>query len=323
VENRPALSVHANAHVLRLLGSVSRRLPPSRNKNRLGRLAAYALGDPPAARAVLGDLRLWLRPADRTASEAFWSGHYEDVFTDLLAALLQPGMTVLDAGANVGLIGLRLASRLRSLGGGRVLLVEPIPANAHLIRASIRENGLEPLCEVFEVGLSDKSGSATLLAEGGANRSGNAGLLAPRRFRRGLTPIEIPLRTLDQLASDDGPPGIDLVKIDVEGAELAALRGGIASVTRSRPLIFGEFNPALMERHGGALPQVMDLLGPLGYESFVVTGTRELTRMRPVRGLADVLSAVPERLAPLLSPGASGWSLRASPGDPLPNPARR
>src|SRR5580704_11021291 len=142
----PTAELPTSARVLSKLGSWSRRLPPSRQKNRLGRVTAYLLGDPPAAQASVGGIRLWLRPADRTASGAFWSGKYEEESTELLTGLLEPGMTVVDAGANVGMIGLRLADRLRTLGAGRVLLVEPIPANMWLLKASLRSNHLEDYC---------------------------------------------------------------------------------------------------------------------------------------------------------------------------------
>ena len=83
----------------------------------MGRLAAYLLGDPPAVQGSIGGLRVWLRPADRTASAAFWSGRFEEDFVALLTAVLEPGMTVVDAGANVGMVGLRLAAHLRARFG--------------------------------------------------------------------------------------------------------------------------------------------------------------------------------------------------------------
>ena len=295
------------ARVLGALGSLSRRLPPSRNKNRLGRLTAYLLGDPPAIRGSIGGLSLWLRPADRTASEGIWSGCYEDGLTQLLLDLLEPGMTVVDAGSNVGMIGLRLADRLRTLGSGHVFLVEPIPANVNLLTASVQLNHLEAFCTVCEVGLADAIGSATLLVEGKSKRSGNAGRWAPEGHRRSLTKATIPLRTLDDLVRDAGDPRIDLMKLDVEGAELSLLRGATRSLEKGRPLIFGEFHPGLMPRHGGTFADVMALLSPIGYQAFAISGRRNLVEIAPEPGRGDVLLATSERLERMTASRPGDW----------------
>ena len=255
------------------------------------------LGNPLAARATVGGVRFWLRPADRTASAAFWSGTYEDWWVSMLADLLAPGMTVVDAGANVGLIGLRLAARLRALGAGKVVFVEPIPANVLLLRASIALNQLRDHCTVLDVGLGDAACAVTFFAEGGARRSGNAGLCAPAERTGRLTKVRVQLRPLDDLLSELGEPRISLLKVDVEGSELAALRGAVHAIDAGRPLIFGEFYTDQMAREGSDFIDVMRLLAPLGYRSFVAIGPRHLVEFapRPVDGKAVL--GTPQALA--------------------------
>jgi FkbM family methyltransferase len=247
----------------------------------------------------IGELRLWLRPADRTTGEAFWSGRFEEDFVALLTALLDPGTTVVDVGANVGMIGLRLAARLRAFGAGRVLCVEPNPANAFLLRASVDLNDLDAFCAVFEVGLADKAGVAMLFAEGRGQRSGNGGLVAPKSRRR-LAKTAISLRTLDALLDDAGEPEIALIKVDVEGGELAVLRGGTRTIARCRPLILGEFHGELMARRGETFVDVMDLLVPFGYRAFAFAGRRHLVEVPPEPGRGGVLLATSEHLPRLI-----------------------
>jgi FkbM family methyltransferase len=294
----------------------------------LGRLIAYLLGDPPAAQGSIGELCLWLRPADRTASEAFWSGRYEDGLTNFLLALLEPGMTVVDAGANVGMIGLRLADQIRRLGSGHVFLVEPVPANACLLTASVQSNQLEDFCTVCEVGLADSAGSATLLVESRGARSGNAGVWALAKRRRGLTPTAIDaglwslagrrrsltptaitLRTLDDLVRDAGEPTIDLLKLDVEGAELSLLHGARRSIERSRPLIFGEFHPDLMSLHRSTFVDVMDFLAPIGYRAFAISSRRHLVEVPAEPGRSEVLLATSDRLERMTANRARDWHI--------------
>ncbi len=300
------------ARLIGALGSLSRRLPPSRQRTRLGRAVAYLLGDPPAVTAEVGSLHLSLRPADRTAGEAFWSGHYEDRFVDLLAALLDPGMTVVDAGANVGLIGLRLADRLRTLGGGRVLLVEPVPANAARLHESIRANELEAFCTVFEVALGDGEGRATLFVEGRAGRSGNAGRFAPRGRARagGLTETEVALRSLDDLLHDAGGPTVGLIKLDVEGGELAFVRGALRCLERDTPPLFGEFHARLMPLHGGSFADVMALVTPLGFRAYrVISASQLVVEVGPEPGPGGRLLATPTRVDSMIARLGDGWRL--------------
>jgi FkbM family methyltransferase len=268
-----------NVRLLEWLGSRSRRLPESRTKNRLGRLAAYALGNPHAARASIANVPMLMRPADRTASSAFWSGHYEDRVVALLAGMLEPGMTVLDVGANIGLIGLRLADRLRVLGGGRVVFVEPMPGNVDLLRRSIALNEYGVFCEVLPMAASESPGTTTLFAEG-HGRSGNAIPFA----RRLSTPTVVVSGRLD----DHVRGSVGLMKIDVEGAELAALRGAVNLIRESRPTIFGEFHVAYTAAHGHTFLDVMDFLAPFGYRAYRQVDGR-LIEAPPQPKMGDVL----------------------------------
>jgi FkbM family methyltransferase len=279
------------SRALAALGRLARRLPPSRVKARAGRALAYALGDPAAVWGEVGGLALPLRPGGRTTGEPFWNGTYEEDLVALLGALLRPGATVADLGANVGLIGLRLADRLRRLGGGgQVVCCEPVPANLDLLRAGVARNGLEALVQVVPAALSDRAGTLLLVVEARAGRSGNA------TTRPGAgTVVEVPTVRLDDLWAERGLPPPDLVKVDVEGAEVACLGGATRVLSEGRPVIFGEFNAALMPEHGTSFPDAMALLTPLGYTVYAQASATRLVEV-PVRpGRGDVLLVPAER----------------------------
>ena len=295
----PSERVPLSARILDRLGNVSRRLPNLLWKNRIGRALAYSLGDPPAVQARFGGLTIWLRPASRGCSGAFWSGAYEEDFTDFLIALLERGWVVADVGANLGLVGLFLADRLRTLGSGKVLLFEPVPANNALLRRSLAENALQGYAQLFEVGLADHRTTAVITVQGRPGRSGNALLRAPstgHQYRHG-TDVLIELDCLDDVLARHGQLDIDLVKVDVEGAEVAFLRGALATVDRCRPIIFGEFHPGLMPLHETAFPDAMELLAPFEYRVLAFKAGLHLVEVDVKPGRYDVVLVPDRRLA--------------------------
>ena len=260
----------------------------------MGRALAYSLGDPSAVQARVGGLTFWLRPADRSCSEAFWSGAYEEEFIDFLTALLEPGWTVADVGANVGLVGLPLADRLRTLGVGKVLLFEPVPANNALIRRSVAENSLQGYAELFEVGLAAHRSKAVITVEGRPRTSGNAVLRSLPKGHRHGSEVLIELDRLDDILARHGQLDIDLVKVDIEGAEIAFLLGALATIDRCRPVIFGEFNSSFMPLYGTEFPEAMKLLAPFEYRVLAFETRFQLVEVDPEPGRGNVV-LVPNR----------------------------
>lgn len=314
--------------VLATAATLSRRLPPSRAKRRVGRVLAAALGSPSGVPAPVGGLSFLLAPADRTAAEPFWDGTYEDDLVDFLAALVEPDWVVADVGANVGLIAVRLAARLDALGGsGTVLAFEPVAANAELLEATLRRNDLGRRCRVARTALGDRNGEAVMRVERWGSGSGNAVLDQPSVGRRagsplgdgagpatdhlGGAPVAVTVSTLDDLWRLGDVGRLDLVKLDVEGAEVAVLRGARATVASLRPIVVGEFNAALMPRHGTTVLDAVALLGPTGYRSFAFADRLSLVEVEPVVGAGD-LCLVPDERVPEVAAklAAVGGSLR-------------
>jgi FkbM family methyltransferase len=149
--------------------------------------------------------------------------NHEDSLAPVLDGLLPDGGVFLDVGAHVGRWALRLARK-----ASRVVAVEPNPATAAVLRAHIALNDVRNVdviemaawdCET-RLGLSDPqdkvTGGSTSVVEGGDT---------------------VQARPLDAVLGDVTP---DLVKMDVEGADLHALRGMQEMLARARPTLFIE-----------------------------------------------------------------------------------
>ena len=154
-------------------------------------------------------------------------GAYEPAKHALIRRHLRPGMTFVDVGANKGDFTL-LAARLAG-DSGRVISIEPEPENHSILQRSIALNDYTNI-NVMRIALSDRDGVADLQI---GSTSGSHTLSA--EFMGSRT-VEVPIRTLDGVLSKQQLESVDMIKIDVQGLELAVLRGA-AETLRSNPRI--------------------------------------------------------------------------------------
>ena len=162
-------------------------------------------------------------------------GEWEPQLKAILARHLSPGSVFVDVGANVGVLSFRAA---RLVGErGKVLAFEPDPQNASLFLRGLHANAFEQVT-LFPMALSDRRATFSLV--GGSN----ANVTTP-----GETDVVAQAVPGDAILGQE--PRIDLVKIDIEGHEPAALRGLAATLARHRPLVLAEYNPRCLRDHAG------------------------------------------------------------------------
>ena len=144
-------------------------------------------------------------------------GYWESWITTALARTLRPGWHCLDVGANHGYYTLVMADAVGP--EGRVTPVEPTPRLAELLRETLDVNGF-PQVVVAQRAAADSDGESLQLVIP-AHRSLNASL----SYQAGPADevVEVESTTIDALTHDW--PRVDLIKIDVEGAEESVWRG--------------------------------------------------------------------------------------------------
>ena len=184
-------------------------------------------------------------------------GTTEPAFQAAFAARVPRGGVVYDLGANVGFYTV-LAARLVG-PEGRVVAVEPFPASAETVRHNARANGFEHV-EVVEAAVGGAAGRAWLETD----RDPVTYRLGPEGERPG---IEVPVTTVDALVAAGHPPP-DLVKVDVEGVEVAALEGMTRTLADHRPALLVEVHHAVAD-----FPDAVErIAAPLGYRASVLGG---------------------------------------------------
>jgi FkbM family methyltransferase len=155
-------------------------------------------------------------------------GTAEPHIQEFLAQHVKKGDVVLDLGANVGFLTLVAAALTGHTG--RVVSYEPFPATAAALRANVSANQL-PFVDVVEAAVADEAGSqrlhlnssdqdASLIGDGNVGVDVDVVTIDSEMRRLGLTP--------------------NVVKIDVEGAELAVIHGMRATLATARPIIVCE-----------------------------------------------------------------------------------
>jgi FkbM family methyltransferase len=225
---------------------------------------------------------LWFDAADEHVTP--WvrrQGVWEADVMKLLGGTLGPGGVFVDVGANVGFHSVLAGARVGP--GGHVYAVEPTPWTLRILRANLARHGVP----------------ATVLPFAASDATGAVRLALDPRHRSGAslsdTGVEVRAAPLDELVPH---AVVDVLKVDVEGAEPLVLRGARRLLERSRRLLaIVEFRDAT-HRSGESAAEVLDLYRSLGFELSLLrrngdlepaTAAEVLERARRVESLNLVL----------------------------------
>ena len=205
-------------------------------------------------------LPMYLAPSGGYPPLAMANDRYEPATTRLFQETLQPGMVVIDIGAHVGYYTL-LAAKLVG-PTGKIYAFEPEPGNNETLNKNIELNKYSNI-EAIRMAMSDKEGNATMYLT--SLDSGRHSLFQHDLPKRGNTVVET--TTLDRFWESTEWPRIDLIKIDVEGAEVAVLDGMTRMLEElPRLKIIIEFNPTLLLSAGVAPNSFLDKVRSLGFQ---------------------------------------------------------
>jgi len=217
-------------------------------------------------------------PRETIGSEIWHLGIFDLPIAEVLWRLLDRGEQALDVGANIG----QMTSLLRCKAGpaGLVRAFEPHPelfrALEFLRDAPVNQRPAAPL-ELVCAGLSDAPGPAFIEAGPGWEENRGLGRVVTNPAD-GRGPA-IALRTLDECLPPDAKVGV--AKVDVEGHELAVLRGALATLAR------GAVRDWVYEDLGAGPSPVAALLRKHGYAVFVVQSRWSGLGLRPLDTPAD------------------------------------
>ena len=184
-------------------------------------------------------LRMLWYPSDvRSAPNMLVNhGEYEPEELALLEYLAQECRVIVDVGANAGWYALHLAQQLR-VSAGKVFAFEPVPQTFSALTRNIQLNDYGNVIAAFNLALSDTDRTIQLYVP---DVSGSAAASQQPLFpnEKNQT-VECQATTLDVFARRQSLERLDLIKCDVEGAELFVVRGGLKPIETHQPIIMLE-----------------------------------------------------------------------------------
>ena len=194
-------------------------------------------------------------------------GEYESRELQVLLDAARQSQIVFDVGANVGWYTINIAHAI-ARRGGHLYAFEPIPRTFATLQYNVRLNALQSCTTLSNVGLGDveKEVEFFLPKVTGSVAASQKPLFEQQENEK----VTAKIMRLDDFIAKKGIKRLDLLKCDIEGAELLMLRGAMDSIARFRPVIFLELLRKWSKVYGYHPNDVIGLLAGVGYQCFAM-----------------------------------------------------
>jgi FkbM family methyltransferase len=213
-------------------------------------------------RRVYGKETVQVLPGQRYAEEG-----YEPRVLEYVHRQLKPGAIVLDIGAHIGLTSI-LAARWCS-PGGHVYAFEPTQKTRSVLEQHLSLNRVSETVTVVPLAVSDQCGTATFYS---SDDNPEATLSTSHsRLPSNAAGQTVEVTTVDAFC-DSRKLNPTLIKIDIEGFELHALRGARQTLSRCNPSLIIEFHPMNWPEIGFTKQSAMEEVAALGYRAVALEG---------------------------------------------------
>jgi FkbM family methyltransferase len=239
--------------------------------------------------------RMYLDPDDQAITPWLRKGVWEPLETMLFEGEIEAGDIVVDVGANVGYYTLIAANKVGPQG--RVYAFEPDPDAFALLQANIELNALTNVVAIDKA-LAAEPGRMELFRS--SSNLGDHRLYDPGD---GRTAVTVEVTTMDAALAD--VRGIDLIKIDTQGAECSILAGAGAVLERERDAgIIMEYTPKFIRAFGQEPAACLKRLEGLGFEFYDILefAERKGVVKVPLEAILDQYAEASERYTNLFLP---------------------
>ena len=266
--------------------------PPGCGQIRAARLLheKYLQASNPARRTLAripGGATVALDLTDRIQAETYLTGAYSSSIVQFVSAQLEEGSLFFDAGAHIGLVTLQVAGMAR--GRTHIHAFEPNPLNYSSLLHNLTLNPQHSItAQCLAIGSTRQR--AWMSSYGSERDTSGHHFLTPGE-PRSEREWEVQVTTLDEYSRTAGIAEIDVVKLDLEGYEMAALRGARGLLSDHRiGCVVAEVTDDLLHRDGSSREMVCNFMEQLGYVAHDIppVGAQRLRRGTYHRRAADL-----------------------------------
>lgn len=166
-------------------------------------------------------------------------GIYEQENLTIITTLMQDNSTILDIGANIGLMAIPTLSSPKNI---KVISVEPSPNSFPFLSKSHNKSRFIDRWELINKAVSNQEGKINFQLAN-PNDAAYESILNTERVEF-IDSVEVECTTIDKIWLERKQPQISFIKIDIEGADLLALRGGLECIRKCKPKVLIEWNKA-------------------------------------------------------------------------------
>jgi FkbM family methyltransferase len=208
-------------------------------------------------------IKMQLDPYDLVSRKILETGVWEPESIQAVAEHLSPSATFIDVGAHIGYYSLRAATMVGS--NGHVISIEPNPQTVPKLRGNIEASNAG-MASVWPVACAASESTLQLYAAPESN-TGESSLSKENASQEGAAPIaySVQARPLDAIVREAKLDRVDVIKIDVEGAEFEVLKGAARTLDDFRPVLIVELVENQLKAMGSSIDEVTRFLSSHGY----------------------------------------------------------
>lgn len=207
-------------------------------------------------------INLICSPGDQrvTPIEILNFNNYENEEMEMILSLMEKDFTFFDVGANLGWYTIKIA---KSIKGARIFSFEPMPKTFALLKENLKINNIKN-AQIFNLGLANENKKAKFYFHDEC--LANASLKNVSRKTKAKK-ISVQVKKLDDFVKKNDLK-IDLIKCDVEGAELFVFKGGFVTIRDCKPIIAVEMLRKWAVGFGYNPNETIQFLKEIGYQCF-------------------------------------------------------
>ena len=232
-----------------------------------------------------------LTPSEHIQQQLFWYGHYEKTLGDLVKKILKPGDVFLDIGANIGYFSMLAANKEPT---SKIFSFEPVRKLFQKLEENILVNNMSNITAVnIAIGDTDEEKELFISA---ADNLGMSSFQPPENYSGKKEIVKVV--SIYRWFKTAGLSRIDLVKLDIEGSELAALKGMQEVLQNFKPVVIAEINPETLRLFNLKPADICEFLSKLDFSGYLISerGKLEQVKQNEIDQTVNVLFIYKEKI---------------------------